>query len=81
MENPRSVTEESTHALYQLTGALRNLAGSGERYASEFVTSGALSELLAALTLYTDQDVLTNVARCLRYTFFPLIFVSFRSRS
>ncbi|XP_063541220.1 armadillo repeat-containing protein 2 [Cydia strobilella] len=63
-ENPRGVSEQSTHALYQLTGALRNLA-SGERAARAFVSSGALGELLAALAHHTDRAVLTNVARCL----------------
>ncbi|XP_059052381.1 armadillo repeat-containing protein 2 [Achroia grisella] len=64
-ENPRAVAEQSTHALYQLTGALRNLAGAGEEHVRTFVSSGALAELLAALQLHTDRDVLTNVARCL----------------
>ncbi|XP_061382341.1 armadillo repeat-containing protein 2 isoform X4 [Danaus plexippus] len=77
-ERPRQVTEETTHALYQLTGALRNLAGSGwqEREGEEersgegdagreFASSGAIGELINALTLHTDRDVLTNVARCL----------------
>ncbi|CAH0713960.1 unnamed protein product, partial [Brenthis ino] len=90
-ERPRQMTEQATHALYQVTGALRNLAardgeketegelereedreGKGERDGEEwdregrtFVSSGALSELVTALTLHTDRDVLTNVARCL----------------
>ncbi|XP_049879021.1 armadillo repeat-containing protein 2 [Pectinophora gossypiella] len=64
-ENPRAVSEHSTHALYQLTGALRNLAGAGQRDVRSFVQSGALAELLAALLHHTDRDVLTNVARCL----------------
>ncbi|KAM3963940.1 armadillo repeat-containing protein 2 [Aphomia sociella] len=64
-ENPRAVTEQSTHALYQLTGALRNLAGAEEEEIRMFVSSGALGELLAALQHHTDRDVLTNVARCL----------------
>ncbi|XP_045454247.1 armadillo repeat-containing protein 2 [Melitaea cinxia] len=77
-ERPRQVSEQATHALYQVTGALRNLAGGGEgggesggRSAESaergraFAASGALGELLAALTLHTDRDVLTNVARCL----------------
>ncbi|XP_028036499.1 armadillo repeat-containing protein 2 [Bombyx mandarina] len=61
-ESPRSLSEQSTHALFQVTGAMRNLAAADER---EFVPSGALAELLAALLLHTDRDVLTNVARCL----------------
>ncbi|XP_026488579.2 armadillo repeat-containing protein 2 [Vanessa tameamea] len=78
-ERPRQVSEQATHALYQVTGALRNLAGSGEgadggaggadgergEWGRAFAACGALSELLAALTLHTDRDVLTNVARCL----------------
>ncbi|KAL0818163.1 hypothetical protein ABMA28_008680 [Loxostege sticticalis] len=63
-ENPRAVSEQSTHALYQLTGALRNLAGA-EKEARAFVASGALAELINALMHHTDRDVLTNVARCL----------------
>ncbi|XP_045539183.1 armadillo repeat-containing protein 2 [Papilio machaon] len=64
-ERPRQVREQATHALYQLTGALRNLANGGAKTATDFVSSGALGELLAALPLHTDRDVLTNVARCL----------------
>ncbi|XP_046964092.1 armadillo repeat-containing protein 2 [Vanessa cardui] len=69
-ERPRQVSEQATHALYQVTGALRNLAGSGEgggrgECGRAFAACGALAELLAALTLHTDRDVLTNVARCL----------------
>ncbi|KAL4711889.1 hypothetical protein ACJJTC_006058 [Scirpophaga incertulas] len=63
-ENPRAVSDQSTHALYQLTGALRNLAAA-EGESEAFVTSGALGELVTALPLHTDRDVLTNVARCL----------------
>lgn len=94
-ERPRQMSEQVTHALYQVTGALRNLAakdefverekgnltrkqvqvegdgnrtekGEGEGHRDTFVSSGALAELLTALTLHTDRDVLTNVARCLR---------------
>ncbi|KAI5635689.1 armadillo repeat-containing protein 2 isoform X1 [Phthorimaea operculella] len=64
-ENPRAVSEQSTHALYQLTGALRNLAGASQRDTRAFVQSGALGELVSALMHHTDRDVLTNVARCL----------------
>ncbi|XP_047510928.1 armadillo repeat-containing protein 2 [Pieris napi] len=63
-ERPRQVSEQAVHALYQVTGALRNLANANE-YSPSFVSSGALAELLAALQLHTDRDVLTNVARCL----------------
>ncbi|XP_075983736.1 uncharacterized protein LOC142981605 [Anticarsia gemmatalis] len=64
-ENPRSLDEQCTHALYQVTGALRSLASVVDAHAHEFVASGALPELVAALSLHTDRDVLTNVARCL----------------
>ncbi|XP_026333146.1 armadillo repeat-containing protein 2 [Hyposmocoma kahamanoa] len=64
-ENPRAISEHSIHALYQLTGALRNLAGAGHREIRDFVASGALGELVNALLYHTDRDVLTNVARCL----------------
>ncbi|XP_045770278.1 armadillo repeat-containing protein 2 [Maniola jurtina] len=63
-ERPRHVSDQATHALYQVTGALRNLA-SNEGSGRAFAASGVLAELLAALTLHTDRDVLTNVARCL----------------
>ena len=66
MESPRSLGEQSTHALYQVTGALRSLAGAVDQFANEFLASGALPELVNALALHTDRDVLTNVARCLR---------------
>ncbi|KAJ8711393.1 hypothetical protein PYW07_008635 [Mythimna separata] len=62
---PCSLNEQSTHALYQVTGALRSLAGAVDRLAHEFLASGALPELVNALGLHTDRDVLTNVARCL----------------
>ncbi|XP_022831867.1 armadillo repeat-containing protein 2 [Spodoptera litura] len=65
-ESPRSLGEQSTHALYQVTGALRSLAGAVDQFAHEFLASGALPELVDALALHTDRDVLTNVARCLR---------------
>ncbi|XP_047033271.1 armadillo repeat-containing protein 2 [Helicoverpa zea] len=64
-ESPRSLGEQGTHALYQVTGALRSLAGAVDQFASEFLDSGALTELISALSLHTDRDVLTNVARCL----------------
>ncbi|KAF9795736.1 hypothetical protein SFRURICE_018864 [Spodoptera frugiperda] len=64
-ECPRSLGEQSTHALYQVTGALRSLAGAVDRCARDFLASGALPELVNALALHTDRDVLTNVARCL----------------
>ncbi|XP_038216688.1 armadillo repeat-containing protein 2 [Zerene cesonia] len=64
VERPRHVSDQTIHALYQVTGALRNLANAVE-HARSFVSSGALAELLAALRLHTDRDVLTNVARCL----------------
>ncbi|CAH1641245.1 unnamed protein product [Spodoptera littoralis] len=64
-ESPRSLGEQSTHALYQVTGALRSLAGAVDQFAHEFLASGALPELVDALALHTDRDVLTNVARCL----------------
>uniref|UniRef100_A0A2H1VM48 SFRICE_008690 n=1 Tax=Spodoptera frugiperda TaxID=7108 RepID=A0A2H1VM48_SPOFR len=64
-ECPRSLGEQSTHALYQVTGALRSLAGAVDRCAHDFLASGALPELVSALALHTDRDVLTNVARCL----------------
>ncbi|KAJ0172985.1 hypothetical protein K1T71_011161 [Dendrolimus kikuchii] len=61
-ENPRGVSEGCNHAVYQVTGALRNLASCD---AHEFVHSNALAELVNALQLHTDRDLLTNVARCL----------------
>ncbi|XP_072934563.1 armadillo repeat-containing protein 2 [Epargyreus clarus] len=64
-DHPRQVSDQATHALYQVTGALRNLAGGGQDCVSAFATSGALAELVAALQIHTDRDVLTNVARCL----------------
>ncbi|CAK1541521.1 unnamed protein product [Leptosia nina] len=63
-ERPRQMSEQAIHALYQVTGAMRNLANSRE-YSPSFVTSAAIAELLSALQLHTDRDVLTNVARCL----------------
>ncbi|XP_050666554.1 armadillo repeat-containing protein 2 [Leptidea sinapis] len=63
-ERPRQISEEAINALYQVTGVLRSLANASE-HLHTFVSSGALGELLHALRIHTDRDVLTNVARCL----------------
>ncbi|KAJ4439022.1 hypothetical protein ANN_14978 [Periplaneta americana] len=59
------IPEQTSHALFQLTGALRNVAGEEEMF-SQFVTTGAVNELCQAMELFSsDLDVISNISRTL----------------
>lgn len=65
MEGGR-VPEQTSHALFQLTGTLRNVAGEDDMFSS-FVATGAVFELCRAMELFaSDLDVISNVSRTLR---------------
>ncbi|GLH08473.1 Uncharacterized protein GBIM_13701, partial [Gryllus bimaculatus] len=59
------IPEQTSHALFQLTGALRNVAGEEDIF-PQFVSTGAVSELCRAMELFSsDLDVISNVSRTL----------------
>jgi hypothetical protein len=61
------IPEQSSHALFQLTGALRNVAGEEEIF-PQFVSTGAVNELCRSMELFSsDLDVISNISRTLRY--------------
>ncbi|XP_037082469.1 armadillo repeat-containing protein 2-like [Pollicipes pollicipes] len=61
----KRVSEQTGHALYQLTGVLRNLANV-EATLPQLVSSGATREICSVLALFSaDMDVISNVARIL----------------
>lgn len=62
------IPEQTSHALFQLTGALRNVAGEEEIF-PQFVSTGAVNELCRAMELFSsDLDVISNISRTLRYS-------------
>ena len=62
----KRVSEQTGHALYQLTGVLRNLANV-EATLARLVSSGATAQISSVLALFSaDMDVISNVARILR---------------
>jgi hypothetical protein len=62
------IPEQTSHALFQLTGALRNVAGEEEMF-PQFVSTGAVNELCKAMELFSsDLDVISNISRTLRYS-------------
>jgi len=59
--------ETVNHALYQLTGTLRNVVNDRKFY-PELLSSGGLITVCRCLELFSgDVDVVTNVSRILRY--------------
>ncbi|KAJ1528630.1 hypothetical protein ONE63_007025 [Megalurothrips usitatus] len=55
--------EQTSHAIFQLTGALRNIAGEEATFPM-LVANGAVSQLCQSLELFsTDLDLVTNIAR------------------
>lgn len=55
--------EQISHVLFQITGALRNLANDENIY-EDFISSGAISELCQSIELFTlDMDVVSNISR------------------
>jgi hypothetical protein len=67
------IPEQTSHALFQLTGALRNVAGEEEMF-PQFVSTGAVNELCRAMELFSpDLDIISNISRTLRYSCYTLI--------
>ncbi|XP_021923025.1 armadillo repeat-containing protein 2 isoform X2 [Zootermopsis nevadensis] len=59
------IPEQTSHALFQLTGALRNVAGEEEMF-PKFVSTGAVNELCKAMDFFSsDLDVISNISRTL----------------
>ncbi|XP_049822564.1 armadillo repeat-containing protein 2 isoform X2 [Aethina tumida] len=60
-----TIPEQTHHALFQLTGALRNLV-SEEFIYDNFISCGAVNELCQALEFFSsDLDVVANISRTL----------------
>ncbi|XP_046392648.1 armadillo repeat-containing protein 2 isoform X2 [Ischnura elegans] len=61
------ISEQTCHALFQMTGALRNVAGEeDDPFPNAFVTSGVVNELCSALYLFScDVDIVSNASRTL----------------
>ncbi|XP_045470779.1 armadillo repeat-containing protein 2 isoform X2 [Harmonia axyridis] len=60
-----AMTEQTRHALFQLTAALRNLA-SEDTIFERFNSSGATSELCVTMEMFSeDADVISNISRIL----------------
>ncbi|XP_044752199.1 armadillo repeat-containing protein 2 isoform X2 [Coccinella septempunctata] len=60
-----TMTEQTRHVLFQLTGALRNLASDDAIY-ERFNVSRATSELCVTMELFfEDPDVISNISRIL----------------
>jgi hypothetical protein len=58
--------------LFQLTGALRNVAGEEEMF-PQFVSTGAVNELCKAMELFSSElDVISNISRTLRYSSYTI---------
>ncbi|XP_063220147.1 armadillo repeat-containing protein 2 isoform X2 [Bacillus rossius redtenbacheri] len=58
-----SIPEQTNHALFQLTGALRNVAGE-ENMLLNFIETGTVAELCTSLDLFSsDLDVVSNISR------------------
>ncbi|XP_065163837.1 armadillo repeat-containing protein 2 isoform X2 [Atheta coriaria] len=57
------IPEQTNHALFQLTGALRNVASDEDIY-ENFVTSQAIPELCLTMDIFTtDLDIISNISR------------------
>ncbi|XP_074039648.1 armadillo repeat-containing protein 2 isoform X2 [Leptinotarsa decemlineata] len=60
-----SMPEQTNHALFQLTGALRNLV-SEEHIYETFISCGAISQLCQTMELFSaDLDTVANISRTL----------------
>uniref|UniRef100_A0A146LPT6 Armadillo repeat-containing protein 2 n=3 Tax=Lygus hesperus TaxID=30085 RepID=A0A146LPT6_LYGHE len=58
-----SLPEQTSHAMFQLTGALRNVA-SEELTLPHFVDTGAIGQLCTTMELFcADLDLVSNIAR------------------
>ncbi|XP_039294214.1 armadillo repeat-containing protein 2 isoform X2 [Nilaparvata lugens] len=59
------IAEPTSHALFQLTGALRNLASDSTQYAA-LLQTGAITQLCRSLQLFSaDLDLVCNISRTL----------------
>ena len=66
MREQRSVPEQTSYALVQLTGTLRHVS-SCERAFPLLLVTGAVNQVCDLLiTFYNDADVTANVVRILR---------------
>lgn len=62
-----TIPEQTSHAMFQLTGALRNVA-SEEITWQHFVETGATVQLCTSMELFSaDLDLISNVARTIRF--------------
>lgn len=60
------IPQHTNHAIFQLTGALRNLVSEETNYES-FISSTAIQQLCQCLELFTaDLDIVSNISRILR---------------
>jgi hypothetical protein len=58
--------EQTNHALFQLTGALRNIV-SEETVFETFISCGAVQQLCQTVDLFSaDLDIISNISRILR---------------
>lgn len=58
--------QHTNHAIFQLTGALRNLISEESNYEA-FIVSGAVQQLCQSLELFiNDLDIVSNISRILR---------------
>lgn len=61
-----TIPEQTNHALYQMTGALRNLAAE-EKMFDKFIDCGVVAELCQTMEFFhSDIDIISNIARTLR---------------
>lgn len=58
--------QHTNHAVFQLTGALRNLISEESNY-EVFIASGAIQQLCQGLEFFAaDLDIVSNISRILR---------------
>lgn len=61
------MSEQTNHALFQLTGALRNIVSEEKIYES-FISCGASKQLCQAIELFiSDLDIVSNISRIFRW--------------
>lgn len=67
-----AIPEQTSHALFQLTGALRNIASEDGLF-PQFASGGAVFELCRSMQLFSaDLDLISNIARTLRWVLLNL---------
>lgn len=58
--------QHTNHAIFQLTGALRNLISEESNF-EIFISSAAIHQLCQSLELFSaDLDIVSNISRILR---------------